>query len=229
VSALSWPRRRPHGRLWIAKPQPLPQPRRRPLRVGLLGGSFNPAHEGHLYISREAIRRLGLDQVWWIVSPHNPLKSRRDLAPFETRLAWAKRVAAADPRIVVSDLEARIGTRYTVDTLRRLVRDRHYRFVWIIGADNLAQFHRWRHWQRIFELVPVAVFERAPYSYVALAGRAAHRFAGARIGEEEARRIAELDPPRWAFVRLRPHSASATAIRERLRRMGRDWSREFEP
>ena len=204
MSALSRPRRRPRGRLWIAEPQPLPQPRRRALRVGLLGGSFNPAHAGHLYISRE-------------------------LAPFEKRLAWAEKVAAAEPRIVVSDIEARLGTRYTVDTLTRLVRDRRYRFVWIVGADNLAQFHRWRHWQRIFELVPVAVFERAPYSYGALAGRAAHRFAGARIGETEARRIAELDPPRWVFVRLRPHPASATAIRERLRRMGRDWSREFEP
>ncbi|GBD40712.1 Nicotinate-nucleotide adenylyltransferase [bacterium HR39] len=229
MSALSRPRRRARGRLWLAEPQPLPEPAPRPLRVGLLGGSFNPAHEGHLYVSREALRRLGLDRVWWIVSPQNPLKSPEELAPFEKRLMWARRVAAAEPRIVVSDIEVRLGTRYTVDTLRRLVADRRYRFVLIIGADNLAQFHRWRHWQRIFAMVPVAVFERAPYSYSALAGQAAHRFSGARVGEREARRLAELDPPRWVFVRLRPHPASATAIRERLRRMGRDWSREFEP
>ena len=195
----------------------------RPLRVGLLGGSFNPAHEGHLYISVEALRRLRLDQVWWLVSPQNPLKPVRDMAPFETRMAWARAVARRHPRIEVRDLEARFGTRYTVDTLERLLRWRGYRFVWIVGADNLAQLPQWRQWWRLFSLVPIAVFERSPYSYSALAGKAARRFAGARLPEREARRLVELGGPAWVFIRLRPHPASATAIRRRWRReAGRD-------
>ena len=192
-------------------------------RVGLLGGSFNPAHEGHLYISIEALKRLHLDRIWWLVSPQNPLKPVQEMAPFARRLAWARALAQRHPRIEVRDLEARFGTRYTVDTLGRLLRWRSYRFVWIIGADNLAQFPEWRQWWRLFALVPIAVFERSPYSYSALAGKAARRFAGARLPEREAARLADLGGPAWVFIRLRPHPASATAIRRRWRReAGRD-------
>ncbi len=225
MSALSCPRRRPRGRLWLADPEPVAEPTARPRRVGLLGGSFNPAHEGHLYISREALRRLALDEVWWLISPRNPLKSPAELAPFARRLERALALVAHEPHLRVLDLEARWGTHYTIDTLRRLVRDRRFRFVWLIGADNLAQFHRWRRWEEIFRTVAVAVFERAPYSYRALASPAARRFAGVRIGEKEARRLAELAPPRWVFVRLRPHPASGTALRAAWRRQGYDWSK----
>ncbi len=226
MSALSFPRRRPRTRLWLAEPEAMVEPAPRPLRVGLLGGSFNPAHEGHLHVSAEALRRLGLDQLWWLVTPRNPLKPPEELAPYGRRLARAREMAARHPRIRVCDLEARLGTRYTVELLRRLVRDRRRRFVWIVGADNLAGLHRWYRWPELFRLVPVAVFDRIPYSHVALASPAARRFAEARIGEKEARRLAALPPPRWVFVRLRPHPASGTAIRAAWRRMGRDWSRE---
>jgi nicotinate-nucleotide adenylyltransferase len=184
----------------------------RPLRVGLLGGSFNPAHDGHLYVSEEALRRLCLDQVWWLVSPQNPLKPKAGMAPLPERVAGARAVAR-HPRIKVTDLEARLGTRYTADTLRRLARWRTHRFVWLIGADNLAQMPRWKRWPEIFARCPVAVFERSPYSYDALSGVAAARFADARLKDPEAAKLVDREPPVWVFLRLRPHPASSTEIR----------------
>jgi nicotinate-nucleotide adenylyltransferase len=212
---LSEPRvlRRPEARLTPSAEAPDP-PTARPLRVGLLGGSFNPAHEGHRYISLEAQKRLELDQVWWLVSPQNPLKTRAGMAPLAERLARARAVAH-HPRIKVLDLEARLGTRYTIDTLRRLVLWPGHRFVWLMGADNLVQLPRWRQWRAIFATCPVAVFERYPYSHHALAGPAARGFAGARLSEPRAAELLATDPPAWVFVRLRPHPASATAIRAR--------------
>ncbi|MCS6876954.1 MAG: nicotinate-nucleotide adenylyltransferase [Geminicoccaceae bacterium] len=197
----------------LALDEPGPAPSGRPLRVGLLGGSFNPAHEGHLYVSRVALERLGLDQVWWLVSPQNPLKPRIGMAPFEERLASARAIAR-HPRIKVLDLERRFGTVYTVDLLRRLCRWRGYRFVLLLGADNLAQLPRWRRWVEILERVPVAVVARLPYSRSALAGPAAKRFAAARIQPERARELPERAPPAWVFLPVRPHPASSTAIRE---------------
>lgn len=182
------------------------------LRVGLLGGSFNPAHDGHRYVSLNALRELGLDQVWWLVSPQNPLKPVAGMAPLAARLAQARRVAD-HPRIRVNAVEARLGTRYTVDTLARLQRLYPHRFVWLLGADNLVQLPRWRRWREIMAAVPVAVFERAPYSYAALAGKAAACFARARVGEGEVHGLAAMPPPAWAFIRLRAHPASSTAIR----------------
>jgi nicotinate-nucleotide adenylyltransferase len=190
-----------------APPEPGPG-----LRVGLLGGSFNPAHDGHRYVSLQALRRLGLDQVWWLVSPQNPLKPRAGTAPLADRLAIARRVAA-HPRIKVLDLERRLGTVYTVDLLRRLARWRGYRFVLLIGADNLAQLPRWRHWMELVQRVPIAVVDREPYSRAALAGVAARRLAACRLAAESASGLAERAPPVWTFLRLRPHPASSSAIR----------------
>lgn len=188
------------------------------VRIGLLGGSFNPAHEGHLYVSREALRRLGLDQVWWLVSPQNPLKPAADMASFATRLAGA-RALARDRRIRVSDLESRLGTRYTVDTIRALRRRRcRIRLVWLIGADNLEQLPRWRHWQSLFRLVPIAVFARDPYSLRVLSGAAARRYARHRVAERAARTLADRRPPAWVFLHVREHPASASAIRRSRRR-----------
>lgn len=218
VSALARPPRLRGTRLLVpVPPEPVKRAAGRPRLVGLLGGSFNPAHRGHSYISVQALERLGLDEVWWLVSPGNPLKPASELFPYEQRVAWAER-EARHPRIRVSRLEERFGTRYTVDTLRRLVRLPGFRFVWLIGADNLAQLPAWRHWRCILRMVPVAVFERAPYSYPALAGKAARAFAHARLAETEARRLVWLEPPRWVFLRLRPDPTSATAIREAWRR-----------
>lgn len=218
VSALARPPRLRGTRLLVPVEEAAATPAvGRPRLVGLLGGSFNPAHRGHLHVSVQALGRLGLDEVWWLVSPGNPLKPASELFPYERRVAWAER-EARHPRIRVSRLEERYGTRYTVDTLRRLLRLPGFRFVWLIGADNLEQLPAWRHWSDILRMVPVAVFERAPYSYRALAGKAAHAFARARLPESDARRLVWLEPPRWVFLRLRPDPTSATAIREAWRR-----------
>ena len=183
-------------------------------RVGLLGGSFNPAHAGHVHVSRSCLDQLGLDEVWWLVSPQNPLKSTADMAPFDKRFAVAKAVAKADARIRVSDAERNFGTQYTVDTLAALkARHPDHAFVWIIGADNLRQIHRWRGWRAIFGAVPIAVFPRAPYSLRALGGRAARRFNAARIPSSRAKRLATMAPPAWVFLRAPLHAASATHIR----------------
>lgn len=216
MTALCEPKmlRRPVARLAAKVAMPEPEAPSRPLRVGLLGGSFNPAHAGHRYISLEALRRLGLDQVWWLVSPQNPLKAAAGMAPLAERVACATAVAA-HPRIRALPLETRLGTRFTADTLRRLTTWRGYRFVWLMGADNLAQLPRWRHWRQIMAACPVAVFERHPYSYAALAGPAAGGFRAARLPKPRVSELANGPTPAWVFVRLRPHPASATAIRAR--------------
>ena len=187
----------------------------RALRVGLLGGSFNPAHAGHVHVSLLALERLRLDQVWWLVSPQNPLKPSAGMASFEERLARARAVAR-DPRIRIDDVERRLGTRYTIDTLSRL-RDAHpqVRFVWLMGADNLIQISRWRRWRAIFRSVPIAVFARPTYSGRALAAIAARRFRKARKRAFQAPRMAGMRPPAWLFLHTPGHAASATRIRAR--------------
>jgi len=186
------------------------------LRVGLLGGSFNPAHEGHRAISVEALKRLRLDRVCWLVSPQNPLKPRDDMADFTERFASARR-AARHPRIVVSDLEQRLGTRYTVDTLRVLQRDCRTQYIWLVGADNLAQLPRWRGWREVMQRVPVAVFDREPNAHRALAGQVAQTYRTARRPERAAATVARARPPAWVFLRFRRHKVSSTAIRRRRR------------
>ena len=213
--------RRPVARINRPRPElaaPHPLPRR---RIGLLGGSFNPAHDGHLAISRDALRHLGLDRVWWLVSPQNPLKPVADMADFADRFASARALAARDRRIVVSDLEQRLGTRYTVDTILWLKRHRCEYIVWLIGADNLLQLPKWRHWRRLLTLVPIAVFAREPYSYRASAGRVARAFAARRLGQRAARALAQHTPPAWVYLRLRRHEASSTAIRREQKSPGR--------
>ena len=183
-------------------------------RVGLLGGSFNPAHEGHAHISRLALKHLALDELWWLVSPQNPLKSTKEMAPLAKRMASAKALAP-DRRVKVTDLESRLGTRFTVDTLRALQR-RFPRtdFVWVAGADILEQLPRWRRWARVMSLVPIAVFDRPSYSLRALASKAAQRFRRQRIAPRAAARLATMQPPAWVFVPSRLHAASATKLRQ---------------
>ena len=182
-------------------------------RVGLLGGSFNPAHAGHLHISRRALQLLGLDSVWWLVSCQNPLKPKTGMAPFERRLARAMEVAD-HPRIVVTDIERRLGIRYTVEVLTRLKSMfPSTRFVWIMGADNLYGCHRWRHWTRIFRSVPIAIFDRRIYSLRAVAGVAAKRYERFRLPEHRARSLAFRQPPAWILIRGGRHPESASAIR----------------
>ncbi len=190
-------------------------------RVRLLGGSFNPAHGGHLHISRLALERLGLDQVWWLVSPQNPLKPAAGMAPLEERLAQARTIVD-DRRIVVTAIERDLGTRYAVDTLKLLKRRfADTRFVWVMGADNLVQVPRWKAWRTVFRTVPIAVFARPTYSSRALSGRAAQRFAGAPVRTMRAGGQADMKPPAWVFLHTRLHGTSATRIRARRAAEGR--------
>lgn len=182
-------------------------------RIGLLGGSFNPAHEGHLYISLEALKRLRLDAVWWLVSPQNPLKTADEMAPLAARAAQARKMAR-HPRIRVTTIEARLGARYTVDTVARLKQEcPGARFVWLMGADNLAQMPQWRRWTQIFNTVSIAVFARETYDFKALAGIAAHRYRANRLPAERAASLADRTPPAWTYLPLRWHPAAATDIR----------------
>ncbi len=197
--------------------RPFPVAGRRP-RVGLLGGSFNPAHAGHLHISRLALERLGLDEVWWLVSPQNPLKAVEGMAPLADRLAGARDVIKSGARgcnMWATDIEHDLGTYYTADTLKALKsRIFNARFVWIMGADNLGGIARWNNWTSIFETVPVAVFARPAYSFKALTSTAAKRFAGRRIDQSQAAGLVEQIPPAWVFLNIPLSSASATKIRD---------------
>lgn len=193
-----------------------------PRRVGILGGSFNPAHAGHRQISLAALARLRLDEVWWLVSPQNPLKPVAGMAPFDRRLADARAVAR-HPRIRVTDIEARLGTRFTADTLAKLKRAfPRTRFVWLMGADNLTQIARWERWQQIFHAVAIAVFNRPTYCFRALSGMAARRFARRRLAASAAGSLAGRKPPAWVFLftPLNPISASAIRARRSGRRRG---------
>ena len=183
-------------------------------RIGLLGGSFNPAHAGHRHISLEALKRLRLGRVWWLVSPQNPLKPREGMAPLGDRLV--KAAAVADhPRIAVTGIEDTFGTTYSVDTVRALKRRFPATdFVWLIGADNLAQLPHWRRWEQLFREVPIAVFAREPWGSAPRASLAAARFAHARRGIGRAAHLAGAVPPAWCYLPTRRHPASATAIRE---------------
>ena len=181
--------------------------------IGLMGGSFNPAHNGHRHIARAALRRLGLSEVWWLVSPQNPLKSRDDMGAFTTRLASARAIAK-HPRIKVHDIERRLGTVYTSELIAWLVRRApRARFVWLMGADNLWQFDNWYQWSRILYTAPVAVFDRPPYCLRALHGTAARHFARFRVAERRARSLPRMAPPAWVFFHSVRHSATASAIR----------------
>jgi len=183
------------------------------MRIGLLGGSFNPPHVAHRAISLFAIKRLQLDRVWWLVTPGNPLKDQDGLRDLNERTAAARKMAN-DPRIDVSCLESVIGTRYTVDTISYLRRRASgLRFVWIMGADNLAQFHRWQNWRRIASEVPMAVIDRPPQSFRALAAPAAQALARYRLPENQARRLADQRPPAWVFLTGMKLNLSSTGLR----------------
>ena len=183
-------------------------------RIGLLGGSFNPAHGGHLHISLLALQRLDLDEVWWLVSPQNPLKSVRGMAPFAKRLAGAAALAKGHQRIKVSAIEAALGTVFTADTIQALRRRfPHTHFVWLMGGDNLTQLPRWQHWEEIVEAVPIAVFDRPQTALKALAGKAAKRYAKARVAAQATRRLPGMQPPAWVFIHAKLDPSSATAIR----------------
>ncbi|GEP11988.1 nicotinate-nucleotide adenylyltransferase [Methylobacterium gnaphalii] len=186
------------------------------LRIGLYGGSFNPAHAGHFHVSRLALKRLRLDRIWWLVTPGNPLKDHRELAPLSERIATARGVAR-DPRIAVTGIEAAIGARYTIETLRWLRRHRpSLRFVWMMGADSLVSFHRWERFREIASLMPIAVIDRPGSTLSGPNAPGARALARWRIDEPDASRLASLQPPAWIFLHGPRSSLSSTALRNRV-------------
>jgi nicotinate-nucleotide adenylyltransferase len=183
------------------------------MRIGLLGGSFNPAHDGHRHVAMLALRRLRLDQIWLLVSPGNPLKPTDGMAPFAERLAGATRIGDGR-RIVATGIEAAFRTRFTVDTMRLLMRRFPLvRFVWIMGADILEQLPHWRRWTDITRHLAFVVLPRPSYTHRALAGQAAHRLRAVRRPHRQAPLLPNA-PPGWVFLPVRQNALSATAIRE---------------
>lgn len=183
-------------------------------RIGLLGGSFNPPHAGHLHITRWALRSFGLDQVWWLVTPGNPLKAEAP-ASLPRRMA-AARALAREPRVRVTDVEVRLGTRFTAETLARL--KGYYpgvHFLWLMGADNLTGFHHWDRWQDIMEMVPVGVLGRPGQQVAAGLAPAARRFAAARVEPSAARGLADMQPPAWTLLTGPMVDLSSSEIRAR--------------
>ena len=185
-------------------------------RIGLLGGSFNPAHAGHRHISRQALRALRLDEVWWLVSPGNPLKEgAKDMAPFEPRFASAQR-AARGARIRVSDFERTQGSRYTIETVRKLKRrNPRHRFIWLLGSDTLPNFHLWRDWRGLAREVPIAVIRRPGYDSTAHAARAMGWLGRFVHPSGQAGNWTDWSAPAILFLRLSPDPTSSTAIRAR--------------
>lgn len=183
-------------------------------RIGLLGGSFNPPHEGHRHVAETAIRRLDLHQVWCLVTPGNPLKDTSGLASLENRVA-ATRQVMRHPRIRVSAFEADAGLRYSIDTIRHLTSRRPAaRFVWVMGADSFVDFDRWRKWQAIFEMLPVAIVDRPNSRHEPLRARAARRFERFRLPEADCARLPDLMPPAWVFLHGPLHWQSSTILRK---------------
>lgn len=182
-------------------------------KIGLYGGSFNPAHQGHRQVSLFALKRLALDQIWWLVSPGNPLKDVAGLAAQDERMGKAADIAR-HPRIVITGAEAAFRTRYTADLIRILKqRAPAARFVWLMGSDNLLQFHRWEDWRAIADCVPLAIVNRPGSLSAALSARAAQALWRHRVDEADAARLAWREPPAWLFLTGPRTPASSTALR----------------
>lgn len=197
------------------RPEDLRLPAHAPgLRIGLFGGSFNPAHDGHRMASLTALRRLQLDRVWWLVTPGNPLKNNSALPPLGERIETARKLAGHS-RIQVTGAEAGLRTRYTADTLRALkLRCPGVRFVWIMGSDNLAGFHRWNEWRAIARMMPIAVIDRPGSTHRAVASPAANWLARYRLSENEAAALAGSEPPAWVFLHGKRSDLSSTYLRQ---------------
>jgi nicotinate-nucleotide adenylyltransferase len=182
-------------------------------RIGLFGGSFNPAHAGHRMVALYALKRLQLDWVWWLVSPQNPLKDAKETGEYSARLIYAKQIAN-HPRFVVTDIEKQIHSRTTSQTLAAMqmaLRQAH--FVWIMGADSFRDLDRWKRWSHIAETVPLGILARPGYSIRALGSQAANRYSKNRVRNEQAGLLAKRRAPAWVFVSMPLRKESSTAIR----------------
>lgn len=187
------------------------------MKIGLLGGSFNPAHAGHFHISQQVRKRLELDEVWWLVSPQNPLKTRDDMADYATRVASARRFAHKNSWLKICEIEQENNLQYTADTLELLL-DSHPKnqFVWIMGSDNLHQFHRWKNWRNILNSIAICVVDRTPHSHAALRSPAAIAYAQHRLPSAHARHLIDAPTPRWTYLFIPRHKQSATNLRNKF-------------
>ncbi len=184
---------------------------RRNQSIGLYGGSFNPAHEGHLHVALEALKRLDLDEIWFLVSPGNPLKSDDGMAPFKDRRASVIKLINKHPRMKTRSLECKLGTRYTADTVSALKSELpRTNFVWLMGADSLADFDKWRDWKNIAETVPIAVFDRSGYALSGFRSGLAQQYARYSVTPKQ---LTRNQAPAWTFVTIPRHPGSATDIR----------------
>ncbi|MEX3011636.1 nicotinate-nucleotide adenylyltransferase [Hoeflea sp. TYP-13] len=184
------------------------------MAVGLFGGSFNPPHEGHVLVADTAIRKLRLDQLWWIVTPGNPLKDNSNLARLSTRIEWSREIAT-DPRIKFTAFETAHNLRYTAQTLRFVKQRNHgVKFVWVMGADNLAGFHHWQDWQFIANAMPIAIVDRPGSTLSYLSSIMAKTFGHARVDENDVAALARMKPPAWTFIHGPRSPHSSTAIRK---------------
>lgn len=187
------------------------------MRIGLFGGSFNPPHDGHVLVAEMALKRLKLDQVWWMVSPGNPLKSHKELLPLNDRIKLSKDICD-DPRIKVTGFEAAYNLSYTAETLDLIAsRNRGVNFVWLMGADNLANFHEWQNWRGIAETFPIAVIDRPGSTLSYLSSKMAKAYAHARLGESDASALPHLKAPAWTFLHGPRSSLSSTALRKAIK------------
>lgn len=184
------------------------------LTIGLLGGSFNPAHAGHRHISIAALKALRLDAIWWVVSKQNPLKSSQDTLPFSIRLQQAKNISC-HPKIKVTDIETKVSSLYTIDTLKYLKkRFPNIHFIWIMGADNLVQFPEWYKWREIMQLMPIMIYDRDSHIYKGLTGKMAISYKKHRITGRNIHVLGRYLPPAWGVMRIRKHPLSSTLIRQ---------------
>lgn len=181
----------------------------------MLGGSFNPAHNGHLHISEYALKKLGIDEIWWLVSPQNPLKSVDGMGDYSERYEFAKNITQKNRRIFVSDIEKHINTQYTYHTLSELKkRYKGTNFIWLMGADNLAGFHFWQHWQSILKMMPIVVFDRAPYSFTSLSSKTYQRMRRFLLNNQDLSFNNKI--PSLRFIHLQRDPNSSTDIRKKL-------------
>ncbi|MFN7025681.1 MAG: nicotinate-nucleotide adenylyltransferase [Pseudorhizobium sp.] len=184
--------------------------------VGLFGGSFNPPHEGHLLVAEIALRRLSLDQLWWMVTPGNPLKSRTELAPLASRIAMCERLAR-DPRMKITAFEQALGSPYTAHTLSHIRnRKRGVHFIWIMGADGLRNFHRWQEWRSIAHTFPIAIIDRPGSTLSFLSSKMTRTFDYARVDEDDAGIIWRKPAPAWTFIHGPRSTSSSTNLRQSI-------------
>lgn len=183
------------------------------MKIGLLGGSFNPAHLGHRDISLYALRKLGLDQIWWMISPCNPMKNMNDMMPLDKRIAYANKIKG-HPKIIVQNYEENSSSLFSYHTIKRLKKEFNHKFIWIMGADNLYNFHKWYRWQDIAKEINLLILDRDNYFYKAKSSIFASKYSDFQIPQQHASLLLIKNPPYWSYINIRRNDSSSTNIRK---------------